>query len=179
MQDTLNIRWLLRQEGEAATGSAVFDFSNRDFLGFATTKPVELRWEAAPAGDAVRLHLWLKAEISGACVRCLEEFSTIQEIEKTYDIRMEDLEGEFPEYPAMLDGNLDLEEMAYGELVLEVSPILLCREDCEGLCSRCGQPKAHCGCAKGDTMDPRWQALRAAWNEEEGEAAPAQARRKK
>ena len=164
MQDTLNLRTLLRQEGEAAKGEASLHFENRDFCGFSTQGPVLLCWQAEPAGDAVRVSLWIDAEIQAECVRCLESFTRPQHIEKTYDIRMADLAGEFPEYPVTLDGNLDLEEMAYGELVLEVSSILVCREDCPGLCSLCGQRKDTCTCGEAAAIDPRWAALQEAWN---------------
>lgn len=159
MQDTLNIRLLLREQGDAAHGSAVFNFEQRDFLGFDVEGPVQVSWSAKPSGDAVRLDLTVQATIKAECVRCLNPFTRQETIEKTYDIRLEDLEGEYPEYPATLDGLLDLEEMAYGELVLEVTSVLVCGEDCEGLCAGCGQPAAQCTCEGKAPRDPRWQAL--------------------
>lgn len=167
MQDTLNIRQLLRQEGDAARGSATFNYEQRDFLGFAVEGPVALSWQAKPSGDAVRFDLTVEATIKADCVRCLKPFIHQEVIEKTYDIRLEDLEGEYPEYPATLDGLLDLEEMAYGELVLEVSSVLVCSEDCEGLCAECGQPRQSCTCGGEAQRDPRWQALWHLLDEEE------------
>ena len=159
MQDSLNIRLLLREQGAAALGSAVYNFEQRDFLGFTVGGPVQVSWSAKPLGEAVRLDLTVQATVQADCVRCLNPFARQDIIEKTYDIRQEDLEGAYPEYPTTPDGLLDLEEMAYGELVLEATPLLVCSEDCEGLCAGCGQPVAQCTCKGEAQRDPRWQAL--------------------
>jgi uncharacterized protein len=67
----------------------------------------------------------------------------------------------------------DMDAYFYEEPVLPVAPIAeeriqmavpmkpLCREDCRGLCPRCGQDwnLADCPCAV-ESTDPRWEALR-------------------
>lgn len=67
----------------------------------------------------------------------------------------------------------DLDEYYYDDELLSVAPIAeeriqmaipmkpLCREDCRGLCPRCGQDRnlTACGCVV-ETGDPRWEALR-------------------
>ncbi len=67
----------------------------------------------------------------------------------------------------------DLDEYFYDEPVISVAPIAeeriqmavpmkpLCREDCRGLCPRCGEDwnVADCGCAL-ESADPRWEVLR-------------------
>lgn len=46
-------------------------------------------------------------------------------------------------------------------LILSISQKVLCKEDCKGLCSKCGVNlnKNSCKCKK-DTIDPRWNKLR-------------------
>jgi len=67
----------------------------------------------------------------------------------------------------------DLDEYFYDDPALSVVPIVeeriqiavpmkpLCREDCRGLCPRCGADRnlTACGCVV-ETLDPRWEALR-------------------
>lgn len=67
----------------------------------------------------------------------------------------------------------NLDEYFYDEPVISVVPIAeeriqmavpmkpLCREDCRGLCPRCGEDwnVADCGCAL-ESADPRWKVLR-------------------
>ena len=47
--------------------------------------------------------------------------------------------------PLRPDGKLDVRELAYTELVLEVPTVLLCSDDCAGLCPVCGNRKP-CSC---------------------------------
>ncbi len=67
----------------------------------------------------------------------------------------------------------DFDAYFYDDPVLSVAPIAeeriqmdipmkpLCKEDCRGLCPRCGEDwnVASCGCAI-ESADPRWEALR-------------------
>ena len=43
------------------------------------------------------------------------------------------------------DGKLDIRDLAYTELVLEIPTVLLCSDDCAGLCPVCGNRKP-CSC---------------------------------
>jgi len=54
---------------------------------------------------------------------------------------------------------LDLSEAVREELLLAVPQYVVCRDDCRGLCKRCGADlnAGPCGCAP--EMDPRWEAL--------------------
>jgi uncharacterized protein len=63
-------------------------------------------------------------------------------------------------YPLAPDATeVDLAPAIREELILAVPRYVLCREDCRGLCPRCGQDlnAGPCGCAP--AADPRWQAL--------------------
>ena len=59
-------------------------------------------------------------------------------------------------------GEIDLGEAIREELILSAPSYVLCREDCKGLCPRCGADlnEGPCGCVD-DDRDPRWDALRA------------------
>lgn len=56
---------------------------------------------------------------------------------------------------------LDLANLCWQEFVLALPVTPLCREDCQGLCPRCGANRNNgpCGCAE-DEGDPRLAALR-------------------
>ncbi|MEX2530341.1 MAG: DUF177 domain-containing protein [Gemmatimonadota bacterium] len=57
---------------------------------------------------------------------------------------------------------LDLGDAVREELILAAPAYLLCREDCQGLCPRCGVDRnvESCDCSLNEP-DPRWDALRA------------------
>ncbi len=57
------------------------------------------------------------------------------------------------------DSKVDLELMARDTVALNLPLNPLCKEDCAGLCSRCGADlnDGPCGCP--EEVDPRWSAL--------------------
>jgi uncharacterized protein len=62
----------------------------------------------------------------------------------------------------VVEGNeLDLAAVAREQILLNVPEQAFCREDCRGLCPRCGADlnDGDCGC-RDDEMDPRWAALK-------------------
>jgi uncharacterized protein len=68
-----------------------------------------------------------------------------------------------------LDGDLlDLEPVLRDAVVLALPMSPLCREDCPGLCVRCGAPLADAGPGHGheDAPDPRWADLKQFGNQE-------------
>lgn len=58
---------------------------------------------------------------------------------------------------------IDLRPAVREELILAVPEWVACREDCRGLCPRCGADlnAGPCGCPPEEAVDPRWAALKA------------------
>lgn len=112
------------------------------------------------SGYAFRLRFPLRVE--GPCARCLEGAV----LETEVDVREVDQPGGEDEElhsPYVVDEQLDLGRWARDAAVLAMPPRVLCRPDCAGLCSVCGQslndadPADH----EHDTGgDPRWAKLR-------------------
>lgn len=62
----------------------------------------------------------------------------------------------------LLQGDkLDLTEIAREEILLALPQQFFCREDCKGLCEKCGADLnlKDCECG-GEEIDPRWAALK-------------------
>jgi uncharacterized protein len=63
---------------------------------------------------------------------------------------------------ALFDGReIDLDAIVREQILLDLPMDGLCREDCRGLCSVCGQDLnvRECGCER-KVVDPRWAALK-------------------
>ena len=60
-----------------------------------------------------------------------------------------------------VDEQIDLEEALRAELLLALPIAPLCRDDCKGLCARCGKDlnEGPCACPP-EPKDDRWAALR-------------------
>ena len=58
------------------------------------------------------------------------------------------------------DMKLDIDELVYAETVSNLPMKHLCREDCKGICQKCGKNlnEGECGCPSKE-IDPRLAAL--------------------
>ena len=123
---------------------------------------LDIRLEAVMEG--VLISGTVRASLEGECGRCLDEFSTefegdIQELFVYPDTRSG---GEAEEDERRLEGDLiDLEPVLRDVVVLALPLSPLCRDDCPGLCSECGEKMADLGPdhRHNDVVDPRWAAL--------------------
>ena len=100
--------------------------------------------------------------IHGICDRCAAEFD--RDIDFPIDVvlvtELSNEENE-DEWVFPLEGDsADLDDIVRTVFVLNLDSKLLCRDDCKGLCHRCGKNlnDGPCGCRK--EPDPRFAALR-------------------
>ncbi len=98
------------------------------------------------------------------CDRCLTETEVPIEIFFSKEIDMkQSAEGRIDDLDEtdFINGyNLDTEKLVYGELLLNWPMKTLCRDDCKGICKKCGKNlnEGDCGC---DTveLDPRMAVI--------------------
>ena len=114
----------------------------------------------------MRLKLQATLSYHGECARCLAPIDGVfsLDFERTVttegmidEERLEELEDEY----VVLDGHeLSIDDTLCEELVLSFPLRLLCREDCKGLCPKCGKPRSEgdCGCPTRE-IDPRLAVL--------------------
>ena len=119
----------------------------------------EVRFEGLLEGveEGILVSGNVSARMSCSCARCLKEFSQV------FDVTVRELFTDTPSeeedhYP-IADGEIDLEPCARDALLLSVPFAPLCKEDCLGLCPRCGGDRNIGECACGPEIDERWAAL--------------------
>lgn len=143
------------------------------------------RLDVSRTSSGYALRLRFEVAMEGPCFRCLEPASNrvvvdVREVDQPVDAAGAEVPGhrpgvheeeEDPETAAEAEltspyveaGLLDLSSWARDALVLALPNQILCREDCLGLCSVCGEtlngaaPGAH---DHGQDIDPRWAKLR-------------------
>ena len=100
--------------------------------------------------------------IHGICDRCASEFD--RDIDFPIDVvlvtELANEENE-DEWVFPLEGDsADLDDIVRTVFVLNLDSKLLCKQDCQGICFRCGKNlnDGPCGCQK--ELDPRFAALR-------------------
>ena len=133
----------------------------------------EVKGEVKDTGGCIELSLSATVGYEGECARCLEPVKGVFEMDFTRTVAEESslseeaLEEEDGIYALMKDGRIDVDDELLEELLLSFPTKLLCSEDCQGLCQKCGKPKAlGCGCEEKE-IDPRWAALKNLFKEEE------------
>jgi len=112
----------------------------------------------------------VEAQVKGTCARCLELFSLPVSSQfqlalkpkpdsrppEEVELTREDLETDFYE-----GEEIDLSPFIQDQVLLTIPPKLVCREECRGLCQKCGKNlnRETCNCPE-KTVDPRLEALR-------------------
>lgn len=139
--------------------------------------PVGLPVIAVPAGHEIDLELRLESVTEGVlvsgtasgtavgeCSRCLIELSrdvssSLREL-YAYPGSTTDETTDEDELPRVIDELIDLEPLVRDEVTLALPLVPLCRPDCEGLCSECGERFADLEQGHShEILDPRWAAL--------------------
>lgn len=108
------------------------------------------------AGFALRLRF--DAHLGGVCMRCLEHADAVVEV----DAREVDQPGggDDLESPYLDDLELDLRSWTRDALALALPTQIVCREDCAGLCPRCGENlNRNPDHEHEPEPDPRWAKL--------------------
>jgi len=135
---------------------------------FDVTFPENAHVKGYIIDDAGYMRLYLQATLPyvGQCARCLAEVrgDFVLDFERTVaaegSITEEKLAEMDDAYVMIRDGKLDVDVALREELLMCFPMRLLCREDCPGLCDKCGKPLSagDCGCNKKE-IDPRLAIL--------------------
>ena len=133
-------------------------------LEVALAGPVRLIGRLHAAGEG-RFY-WrgsLRTRVAGECRRCLAPVAVAvaADIDALFTQDPDALEDPNSYALARDATQIDLRPALREELLLAVPQWVVCREDCRGLCPRCGKDlnAGPCGCPP--AADPRWQPLAA------------------
>jgi len=128
--------------------------------------PVEFTFTNIGVGKA-KVEGNVKLTFATECDRCLAEVPTVLDLQFDRVVTAPDVtEDEEDERPDYMEGyQLDVEAFVYSEILINWPVKILCKEDCKGVCMKCGQNlnMRECGC---DTFvpDPRMAVLKDIFN---------------
>ena len=129
---------------------------------YPVTEPVEAEGTVRNTAGVLVMTGSIRTTIHGTCDRCASDFD--REIDFPIDVvlvtELANEENE-DEWVFPLEGDsADLEDIVRTVFVLNLDSKLLCKDDCKGLCCRCGKNlnDGPCNCQK--ELDPRFAALK-------------------
>ena len=107
--------------------------------GYAVARgEVPARVEISRPASGYAMRLRFTGELTGPCVRCLEEARLEIEVDSR-EVDQPAAEDEELRSPYVSEGVLDLTTWAHDALALAVPQQIVCRPDCAGLCPVCGE----------------------------------------
>ncbi len=144
---------------------------NRDPVkNFRFLGPITVHLHLFRSGRTVLVKSRMESRVEGKCARCLEPYA--QRLTSEYvtsfnpkpnlplpeelELSREDLETDFYE-----GKEVDVTSLVQDQVLLALPPKGLCREECRGLCPRCGKNlnREVCQCTDGKA-DPRFASLK-------------------
>lgn len=114
----------------------------------AFAAPVSIKGRIINRAGAVTLEYTVTAVLHCVCDRCLKAFDREYAYTFSHKLARSLAGGDDTDYVLCPDNTLDMTELTSADLILELPTKILCKEDCAGLCPRCGADlnDGACGC---------------------------------
>ena len=159
----LGLSKIIDSPGERVSFSTSMDLSDLCYgVSYPVTEPVKAEGTVRNTAGVMMMTGVITTCIHGICDRCASTFDRDVEIPINVVLvtEMANEENE-DEWVFPLEGDsADLDDIVRTVFVLNLDSKLLCKEDCKGLCHRCGKNlnDGPCNCQK--ELDPRFAALK-------------------
>lgn len=143
------------------------DLSEVDYMGsYPLKEPVKINGVVSNSASLVRLEAEISYKFNAPCDRCGRETER-EHIVTVSKSLASSIEGEESDTILIVpDMQLNLDELIYTEVITSLPMKHLCKEDCKGICSKCGKNlnEGKCDCNERE-IDPRFAALAELLNE--------------
>ncbi len=167
----VSLQSLPRQEGSVMTWETELPAPadmGVELIGVPEGSPMKISLELQSVSEGVFVQGDVHVTLEGQCSRCLrdlalDEHEAVAELvfyPERKAVFVADGDEEAEEFPEIVDDHIDLEPILRDAVVIGLPFRPLCRPDCPGLCSECGEPwdnlpddHTH------EKLDPRFDAL--------------------
>jgi len=150
------------------------DLTLKDIEGMTLTTPIRGQMTVSSTGHVLLLEGAVDTEVEQMCFRCgvMYHQPVHAEFQEDFVVRPAQVPGqgprveeeEAPESRLFIDGTLDfnLDELLRQSILISLPLKPLCADDCQGLCSQCGNRLSDgpCACTSEETLSPQFTELR-------------------
>lgn len=137
------------------------DLSDVEYMGsFPLKEPVKIKGTVSNSASLVRLEAEIFYEFNAPCDRCGHDTAREHTVTVSKSLASS-IEGEESDTILIVpDMQLNLDELIYTEVITSLPMKHLCKEDCKGICFKCGKNlnEGKCDCNTKE-IDPRLAAL--------------------
>ncbi len=157
----LDLRKVFTTDNYSLPISAQLDLSNFDYFGgYPLKTPVSVEGTVTNKAGLVTLSLNMVYVFSAPCDRCGLPTEASHKVTLEKSLAPEIVGEDSDDIITVPDMKLDIDDLAYTEVVLSLPMKHLCHADCKGICVKCGKNlnEGECTCVKRE-IDPRLQAL--------------------
>ena len=157
----LDLKRIFATENSALEINHTLDMSDVDFFGnYPLKTPVKITGSVSNKASVVSLKLTIEYVFAADCDRCgvFAQHNHTVIVDKLLATAIERQESDT--IITVPDMKLDVDEFVYSEVILDLPSKHLCREDCKGICFKCGKNlnDGECGCDTRE-VDPRLAKL--------------------
>jgi uncharacterized protein len=157
----LDLEPIFNNEGMVREFDYEMDFSSYELSGFKPfSKPVKVAGTVGNKTGIVELDAKADFELELNCDRCAKPITVPvkTEINHTLVTHLNDETND--ELLLISDLRFDLDEIVTEDVFLNLPAKFLCKDDCKGMCFKCGKDlnSGSCSCEK--EIDPRLEALK-------------------
>ena len=167
----IDVSGILKESGGRMSVSEKVDLNTGEaFLGevYRFREPISVEGSISNNGKSLIFRAECEGTLETSCARCLKDI----EAKVTFPVdenlvRAEDSENA-DEDSILFEGNtVEIDEIILNSFLMNVPSRFLCKEDCKGLCAKCGADlnEGDCGCDN-ESIDPRWAGLLDIMNED-------------
>ncbi len=157
----LNLKRIFATDNSVLEIGHTLDMSDVDFMGnFPLKNPIEISGLVSNKASVVSLNLLIEYVFDAPCDRCGVDAAhkhtvTVDKLLAT-TIERQDSDTII----TVPDMQFDVDEFVYSEVILNLPSKHLCKDDCKGLCTKCGKNlnQGKCDCDTKD-VDPRFAKL--------------------
>lgn len=152
-------------KGEKTVIDIIYSLNiNEEVEGIVFSEGFSVKGNVKDMAGYIKLTLEADVKYTADCARCLAPINTEQNVffEKTVvtdEMNIQNEEND--DYILSKDGFIDADELLIEQIMLDLPLRHLCKEDCKGLCPKCGVDlnKEACNCETKEP-DPRFDVLR-------------------
>lgn len=156
----IDISQVLKGEGEFKKFDEIISFDNFQFFSnevkFASDVKVDGVFKNL--GDVIFLEGKAQTTLKCECGRCLKEF----DLDFEFDFDQKFSKNPNADDVLLFEGNeISIDDTVIQALCMELPISFICKDDCEGLCHKCGKNlnEGTCDC-EDDDIDPRMAVLK-------------------